>query len=91
MLQKHVANVHNIFLKIMTLYTLHSELWNRNYGKGCIIQPKNLRMEVVEGLLEAHRQGKSDDIKKPIWDLGPNFLIWVWWSQHPEFAFSRVG
>ena len=25
---------------------------------------KHLRMEVVEGLLEAHRQSESDDIKK---------------------------
>ena len=35
-----------------------SKLWKKLHNSA-----KHLRMEVVEGLLEAHRQGESDDIK----------------------------
>ena len=47
-----------------------SKLWKKLDSSA-----KHLRMEVVEGLLEAHRQSESDDIKKSkiyaksgIWD-----------------------
>ena len=36
-----------------------SKLWKKLHNSA-----KHLRTEVVEGLLEAHRQGESDDIKK---------------------------